>query len=176
MSKVFLPLLCSSSLKIELTFWRMGNPVSRVTHTKENLENVEAERDHNEAREVSITEFLGWILAQKSCIVVNILAKCKSGVRFVELRQKGCLLRNVLLSNNGHEPQNTNCISIVKEKKWSKNWWKLGKESKNQNGNLRWHLPLGVRPPPPLNGKISRHFFTPLFFFCNWILHTGWFF
>ena len=22
-------------------------------------------------------------------------------------------------------------------------------------------------PPPPLNGKISRHFFTPLFFFCN---------
>ena len=21
--------------------------------------------------------------------------------------------------------------------------------------------------PPPLNGKISRHFFTPLFFFCN---------
>ena len=23
----------------------------------------------------------------------------------------------------------------------------------------------------PLNGKISRHFFTPLFFFCNWILH-----
>ena len=25
--------------------------------------------------------------------------------------------------------------------------------------------------PPPLNGKISRHFFTPLFFFCNWILH-----
>ena len=43
----------------------------------------------------------------------------------------------------------------------------LGKESKNQNGNLRWHLPLGVRPPSPLNGKISRHFFTPLFFFCN---------
>ena len=43
----------------------------------------------------------------------------------------------------------------------------LGKESKNQNGNLRWHLPLGVRPPPLLNGKISRHFFTPLFFFCN---------
>ena len=27
------------------------------------------------------------------------------------------------------------------------------------------------RPTPPLNGKISRHFFTPLFFFCNWILH-----
>ena len=25
----------------------------------------------------------------------------------------------------------------------------LGKESNNQNGNLRWHLPLGVRPPPP---------------------------
>merc|ERR1712004_651950 len=26
---------------------------------------------------------------------------------------------------------------------------RLGKDSKNQNGNLRWHLPLGVRPPPP---------------------------
>ena len=25
----------------------------------------------------------------------------------------------------------------------------LGKGSNNQNGNLRWHLPLGVRPPPP---------------------------
>ena len=146
MLKVFLPLLCSS--KIELTFWRMGNPVSGVTHTKQNLENVQVGRDHNEAREVSITELLllGWILAltQKSCIAVNIFGKCKSGVRFVDLRQKGCFLRNVLLSNNGHEPQNTNCISIVKEKKWSKNWWKLGKESKNQNGNLRWHLPLGV--------------------------------
>ena len=48
----------------------------------------------------------------------------------------------------------------------------LGKGAENQNGNLRWHLPIGVRPPPPpLNGKISRHFFTPLFFFCNWVLH-----
>ena len=37
----------------------------------------------------------------------------------------------------------------------------------NQNGNLRWHLPLGVRPPPPppLMTQISRHFFTPLFSF-----------
>ena len=25
----------------------------------------------------------------------------------------------------------------------------LGRCAKNQNGNLRWHLPLGVRPPPP---------------------------
>ena len=25
----------------------------------------------------------------------------------------------------------------------------LGKGAKNQNGNLRWHLPLGIRPPPP---------------------------
>ena len=29
----------------------------------------------------------------------------------------------------------------------------LGKESNNQNGNLRWHLPLGVRPPH--NGRKS---------------------
>ena len=25
----------------------------------------------------------------------------------------------------------------------------LGTGADNQNGNLRWHLPLGVRPPPP---------------------------
>ena len=101
-----------------ITFWRMGNPVSGVTHTKQNLENVDVGRGHNEAGEVSITELFWWILAltQKSCIAVNIFGKCKSGVRFVDLRQKGCFLRNVLLSNNGHEPQNTNCISIVKEK------------------------------------------------------------
>ena len=43
----------------------------------------------------------------------------------------------------------------------------LGKESNNQNGNLRWHLPLGVRPPPPLDGTNFQTFFTPLFFFCN---------
>ena len=111
MLKDFLSLLCSSSLKIELTFWRMGNPVSGVTHTKQNLENVEVGRDHNEAREVNIIELLGWTLAltQKSCIAVNILGKCKSGVRFVDLRQKGCFLQNELLSNNGHEPQNTDC-------------------------------------------------------------------
>ena len=38
----------------------------------------------------------------------------------------------------------------------------LGKVS-NQNGNLRWHLPLGLRPPPPLMARISRHF-LPHFF------------
>ena len=37
---------------------------------------------------------------------------------------------------------------------WSWSWsyfWRphLGTESKNQNGNLRWHFPLGVPPPPP---------------------------
>ena len=47
----------------------------------------------------------------------------------------------------------------------------LGKGSNNQNGNLRLHLPFGVRPPPPLNGTNFQTFFTPLFFFCNWILH-----
>ena len=43
----------------------------------------------------------------------------------------------------------------------------LGRCANNQNGNLRWHLPLGVRPPPPppLMAQISRHFFTPLFSF-----------
>ena len=40
----------------------------------------------------------------------------------------------------------------------------LGRCANNQNGNLRWHLPLGVRPPP-LMAQISRHFFTPLFSF-----------
>merc|ERR1711928_1066 len=41
----------------------------------------------------------------------------------------------------------------------------LGKGSNNQNGNLRWHLPLGVRPPPPppLMAKFSD-IFLPHFF------------
>ena len=39
----------------------------------------------------------------------------------------------------------------------------LGKESKNQNGNLRLHLPLGVRPPPPLMAKFPD-IFLPHFF------------
>ena len=41
----------------------------------------------------------------------------------------------------------------------------LGTGADNQNGNLRWHLPLGVQPHPPLMAQISRHFFTPLFSF-----------
>ena len=58
-----------------------------------------------------------------------------------------------------------------KLQEWSgenKELW-LGRGSNNQNGNLRWFLPLGVGPPhpPPLMAQISRHFFTPLFFFCN---------
>ena len=47
---------------------------------------------------------------------------------------------------------------------------KLGRCANNQNGNLRWHLPLGV-DPPPLNGTNFQTFFYPTFFFCNWILH-----
>ena len=39
----------------------------------------------------------------------------------------------------------------------------LGKVSNNQNGNLRWHLPLGVWPPPPY-GQNFQTFFYPTFF------------
>ena len=39
----------------------------------------------------------------------------------------------------------------------------LGRCAKNQNGNLRWHLPLGVRPPPPLMAKFPD-IFLPHFF------------
>ena len=40
----------------------------------------------------------------------------------------------------------------------------LGKGAENQNGNLRWHLPLGVRPPPsPLMAKFPD-IFLPHFF------------
>ena len=42
----------------------------------------------------------------------------------------------------------------------------LGMGSNNQNGNLRWYLPLGVRPPPPpLMAQISRHFLPHFFSF-----------
>ena len=40
--------------------------------------------------------------------------------------------------------------------------FRLGTESKNQNGNLSWHLPLGVRPPP-LMAKFPD-IFLPHFF------------
>ena len=39
----------------------------------------------------------------------------------------------------------------------------LGRCANNQNGNLRWHLPLGV-DPPPLNGTNFQTFFYPTFF------------
>ena len=39
----------------------------------------------------------------------------------------------------------------------------LGTVSNNQNGNLRWFLPLGV-DPPPLNGTNFQTFFYPTFF------------
>ena len=39
----------------------------------------------------------------------------------------------------------------------------LGRCAENQNGNLRWHLPLGVRPPPPLMAKFPD-IFLPYFF------------
>ena len=47
--------------------------------------------------------------------------------------------------------------------------YQLGRGSKKSR-HLKWHLPLSVGPLPPM-AQISRHFFTPLFFFCNWILH-----
>ena len=39
----------------------------------------------------------------------------------------------------------------------------LGRGSNNQNGNLRWFLPLGV-DPPPLIGTNFQTFFYPTFF------------
>ena len=40
----------------------------------------------------------------------------------------------------------------------------LGRCAKNQNGNLRWHLPLGVRPPPPPLMAKFPDIFLPHFF------------
>ena len=43
----------------------------------------------------------------------------------------------------------------------------LGRGANNQNGNLRWFLPLGVAPPspPPPNGHNFQAFFTPFLSF-----------
>ena len=41
----------------------------------------------------------------------------------------------------------------------------LGRYANNQNGNLRWYLPLSVDPPPPLMAEISRHFLPHFFSF-----------
>ena len=40
--------------------------------------------------------------------------------------------------------------------------WSLGRGADNQNGNLRWYLPLGA--PLPLNGTNFQTFFYPTFF------------
>ena len=34
-----------------------------------------------------------------------------------------------------------------------------------RNGNLKWHLPLGVGGPPPLNGTNFQTFYYPIFSF-----------
>ena len=53
----------------------------------------------------------------------------------------------------------------------------LGTGAYNQNGNLKWHLPLGI-DPPPLKGTNFQTFFYPTFFllqlnptYMKWILH-----
>ena len=40
----------------------------------------------------------------------------------------------------------------------------LGRCANNQNGNLRWYLPLGVRPPPPPLMAKFPDIFLPHFF------------
>ena len=35
----------------------------------------------------------------------------------------------------------------------------LGRGAENQNGNLRWHLPLGVRPPPFFSFAIESYIY-----------------
>ena len=46
----------------------------------------------------------------------------------------------------------TNCEALqlldLMHKRMTDQECSLGKGAKNKNGNLRWHLPLGVRPPP----------------------------
>ena len=63
--------------------------------------------------------------------------------------------------NNGEETKH-------KQTKNPQYWLELndlGTVADNQNGNLRWYLPLGVGPPPhpPLNGTYFQTFFYPTF-------------
>ena len=49
---------------------------------------------------------------------------------------------------------------------WVEKWAHLRDGVKKSKWKFK--MAFAIRgPTPPLNGKISRHFFTPLFFFCN---------
>ena len=48
----------------------------------------------------------------------------------------------------------------------------LGTGANKWKSKWKFKMAFAIRRrPPPLMAQISRHFFTPLFFFCNWILH-----
>ena len=84
----------------------------------------------------------------------------KEDAEKTESDKKYSIPESVKSSQSYHEGRNS--TSSIRNVTSSLNV-KLGRCADNQNGNLRWHLPLGVRPP--LMAQISRHFFTPLFSF-----------
>ena len=70
-------------------------------------------------------------------------------------------LQNPLVSQFTSLPCKHMLCELVSKSPWLQAI--LGKGSNNQNGNLRWHLPLGARPPPPLMAKFPD-IFLPHFF------------
>ena len=76
-------------------------------------------------------------------------------------------MRSYFVVQNEDAGKNQGCppwpVTFQAETNPQKSGGALGRGSNNQNGNLRWHLPLGVRPPPPLMAKFPD-IFLPHFF------------
>ena len=76
--------------------------------------------------------------------------KKKDGVDFRELCPD--ITKTTTIATTTTTTATTTTTTATKTTTITKNQRLLGKGANNQNGNLRWHLPLGVRPPPH-NGR-----------------------
>ena len=75
---------------------------------------------------------------------------------------KNCQTYDQLLIHQVWTAKNAFLLSLYKE------FFGMQVREVVKKSKWKFKMAFAIRgPTPPLNGKISRHFFTPLFFFCN---------